>query len=950
MAADLRGGAVVQINNSYLLGLYGVGLDAQSLYGGSTTSAAAAKKDPTPPWSTSSAAPRSSELVKRALAGKPFIDVSGALLDVKGASQDYRKLFALYQGLNTLHGLAERMDAKNVPALEQSQIQRRFEYGLNQVADFVDETDFEKLALSNATATSLVKAGVGMRRPTPEYVGAVIHEGSSNDAVAAFQGDVRFNLRVQKSTTLSNGTVINVGGPIDVAIDLAGMGATPRTMGAVKDYINQQLSAANVATRFATERTAGQARTVTVGGKPVTLPATQDRYALKLAGTSGEQVTFSAPDTADAAYVVQQSGVGEAARSQLLKFQSNIAATGSPPATQQKPGESFWVEGRSLQIDMGSAVENARAMATGADGSVYVLADVDGEIAGQTIKGEQDVALLKYDSAGRLVYARTLGAQETATGYAMSVSADGKVAIAGSVTGALDRGDDGLDGTKSDGFVSVFDANGDEIWNVRRGARSEDEALAVSFGADGSVYVAGRARSAVPGGSALGGWDSYVQGFAPPSASTLSTTKTSTPQGLPKFGMQFGTAAEDRATAMTMDGNDLLVAGLEDGRAVVRRYTLQASGPPVLAATRDLGEVQGGAITGIAVQGGRVIVTGSSGNAALAAGATANAHDGGSDAFVLALEGNLQASANDRMTWFGGAGSDKGTAATFAGGKVWITGTSPSSLPSQTTGTVPAGTVKDVEGFVARIDPLTGTVEYEKRFNAAGNTAAPKAIAVAAGGASVLDRLGLPSGAIDYSDSQRVVAGTSARAGDKFYVEGKLGRKAVTIDIDDTLATLAKKIERASGFTVKVTVAKDVVREAKEDEDESATVYGSLERLQIKPKDERNKVEITAGDLGQDALRALGIEDSIVRESPDIGSDAAKLYGLKLSRNLRLDSKAAIKDAMTALEGALATVRTAYRDLIALGKPKTADVSGPVPSYLSNQLANYQAALDRLGG
>ena len=648
---------MVQINNSYLLGLFGGAVD----FGGLSASAvptAARPKDPTPPWAASSTAPRASELVERALAGRSLVDLYGTQLDVKGASQDYRKLFALYQGLNALHGLAGRMDAKGVERFEQAQIERRFAAGLDEVADYVEGLELEKLDLARGATASLVKAGVGMRRPAAEYAGAVIHEGSSADPVAAFQGEVRFSVRVQKSTTLSDGTVINVGGPIDVAVDLSEMGATPRTLAAVKDFINGKLAAANVATRFATERTPGEARSVTVGGKAVTLPAGPDRYALKIKGSLGEALTFSAADTADAVYVAQQSNTGDAARQQLLKFQSDVAASGAPAAAIARPGETFWTDGRAFQLDMGAAVDSARAVATGADGSVYVLADVDGEVAGQTIKGERDVALLKYDSAGRLVFARTLGAQESASGYALAVSVDGKVAVAGSVTGALDRGDEGLDGDKTDGFVSVFDANGDEAWTARRGARSEDEALAVSFGADGSVYVAGRARSAVPGGSALGGWDSYVQGFGPPSATTLATTKSSTPQGLPKFGLQFGTSGEDRATAMTMDGNDLVVAGVENGHAVVRRYALQASGPPLLSATRDLGEVQGGDVTGVAVQGGRVIVTGTSGNASLAAGATANARGGGTDAFVLALEGDLSASANDRLTWFGGTGTE----------------------------------------------------------------------------------------------------------------------------------------------------------------------------------------------------------------------------------------------------------------------------------------------------
>jgi hypothetical protein len=940
---------VVQINNSYLLGLYGVSSDMIATLTASAAGVASAankKPDPTPPWSTSSKAPQSNALVASAMLGRKLINESAAQLDVKGASEDYRKLFALYQGLNTLYGLAERMDAKGVPALEQSQISRRFNSGLVEVGGYIEGLDLAHLDIARGETASTLKAGVGMKRTTAQYVGAVIHEGPSTEAVAAFQGAVKFNINVQKSTTLSDGTVLQVGGPIDVAIDLSEMGATTRTLGNVMDFVNGKLAAANVGTRLATERSAGAPKTVEVGGKTVTLTATQDRFALKVLGLSGEAVTFSASDTADAAYVVQQANFGDAAHAQLLKFQSDGAATGTPDPAQARVGETYSVDGRIFQAELGASVRAARATATGADGSVYVLADVDGDVAGQTIKGARDVALLKYDPAGRLMYARTLGAAASASGYALSVSADGKVAVAGSVTGALDKGDDGLDGAKTDSFVTVFDAAGDELWTQRRGSRDEDQALAVSWGADGNVYVAGRARAAVIGGAEIGGYDSYLQGFGPPTVSS--------PNGVALFGTQFGTTGEDRAQAMAMDGDSVLVAGIENGHAVVRRFDLQASGPPLLAATRDLGLIDGGQISGVAVDNGRVIVTGTTGNGALAAGTANNAHSGGEDAFVAALETDLGASANDRVTYFGGAGNDVATAATVVNGKVWLAGTAPSTKPDVNPSVVsPTGTVRNTEGFLARIDPLTGAVEYEKRFNADGNTAAPTAIAVASGGASVLDRLGLPSGTLDYSDSAKVVAGTSARAGDTFYVQGSGGKKKVTIEAGDTLVTLARKIERASNFTAKVTVAKDVITAAKEGADESTAIYGTLERLKIEPKDKRARIEISAGTAGTDALSALGIADTIVRTTPAVtDKNAQRLYGLGLSKDLNLGSKTDIKAAMDAIGKALTTVRSAYRNLVDLLNPKPdfAAASGSVPSYLTAQIANYQAALDRLGG
>ena len=71
----------------------------------------------------------------------------------------------------------------------------------------------------------------------------------------------------------------------------------------------------------------------------------------------------------------------------------------------------------------------SRASAVGPDGSLWLVGDVTSGSDTQPIKGVQDVALMKYDPAGRLVATRTLGAASTASGYAIAIDANGDVAL-----------------------------------------------------------------------------------------------------------------------------------------------------------------------------------------------------------------------------------------------------------------------------------------------------------------------------------------------------------------------------------------------------------------------------------------------------------------------------------------------------------------------------------------
>lgn len=916
------------INNSYLLGLYGGSAFDTTSTATASALQQAAKKQPTPPWSSTAVVPKQDELVRAALAGRKLINEGAARLDMKSAPADYRKLFALYQGLDTLNALTNRAATKGVSTLELTQLNRRFTAGLAEVGAWLSASEFDAVRMVQGTAKSVSKTTAATPRDSAVSITGPIHEGAISTPVAAFQGDVRFNITIKVPVGVTDSLTTAV------PIDLAGMGAQPRTLDNVLEFINARLETAGFATRIGRDQIKAEPKTMQVNGKPVTLPAGPDQWALAIRGSSTETVGFTAAETSDAVYVVQSAGT--AGGNQLLKFQSDGGAATAPAAGGV--GETQWVDGRLSQNALPDGVQNVRASAVGPDGSLWMVADVTAGPDSQPIKGVQDVALMRYDTAGRLVATRTLGSASTASGYAIAIDANGNVAVAGSVTGALntsktDAGKTGEVAGVADSFVTVFNKDGEEQWTQRRGARAADEATSVSFGADGTVYIAGRARSAIAGAAAVGGWDGYVQAFKagepyPTAGITVKTTATA----------QFGTVGEDSVDAMTIDGSNLYTAGVEEGRAVVRRFTLDAAGVPTLASTRDLGVISGD-IAGVAVSGGKVILTGTSRDSGLSAGTTTTAHSGGKDVFIATLAGDLTAGAGDRLTWHGGAGDDTAADVKVHDGKVWITGIEDRD---------PAAKATDpTRAYLARIDPLSGAVEYQRSWAGDGDQARPMTLAVASNGASVLDRLGLPKGEIDQSDSKRLIDATSVRVGDRFYISPPDGGRAVSVTIEakDTLATLARKIEIASAGKLKASVVSEGGSVTGKT-GEVTTTTGGFQRLSITARDGKAGGVLTAGETGRDALAGLGLSPGYVGSS--VGDDVIKTFGLALPSNLTLADAASVKTAGEKLQAAMKAVRDAYRALDPATKASAAN--GPVPAYLTAQLANYQAALARLGG
>ncbi len=839
-----------------------------------------ATRVPTAPWtSTTAKAPTSSALVAAALSGARFVDPSAARLDAPGASPDYKDLFALHQGLATLEALATEATSASTAPQRRADLQRAFASGMKEVSAFLDGRPFETVDILRTGTTTQATAAATVKRETASYLTGAVATGSADQIIPDIGPEARTPTAFTMSFARGGGRTTTVSADLSQVPE-------PRTLVKVTAYLNDQLKAAGLSTRFAVQRTAGGPDTVQAGGKTVTLGTRPDTFALKLTGSADEVPTFSTPAAAPAVYLAR----GDATSPTLQKL--DPAASGAAAKTFE----------RTLPAGVGQV----RASVTAPDGSVYLLADAKGAAAGETVKGAADVLLLKYDSAGQLAYTRSLGAAASATGFALAVSPDGKrVAVAGEVTGALGGVPDPLDLTTADSFTAVYDADGVEQWTRRRAATAADGATAVGFAADGSVWVAGQTRSALPGATAIGGQDGYVQSFSA--------------KGAPGFVSQFGASGSDKAVGVaTLADGAVVVASQEDGRAVLRRFEppFAPGAPP--SAVRDLGPLDGGELLGVSVAPDGTLRVAGTASGGVSAGQVSAGYAGGREVFAAALSADLQPSASDRLAWWSAGGTADGAAMTTAGGRVYVTGSTPA-----------VGDAGAASGFAVELDPVTGQSGWSRSF-----TGAVGAVTVDPGGLSVLDRLGLPRGALDYADATDLVSATSLRPGDSFRVAVNGGAaRTVTIEAGDTLKALAAKINRATGFASAATV----------------TAVGGRDQLAITPANAGVTLSLSPGPAGADVLRALGLGEGVISK-PAAGAKPKPAYALNLGGALDLASVATAKAATARLSAAVTFVRQAYGDLASAATQTTQPgrLGGTVPAGVQARIANYQMALARL--
>lgn len=182
------------------------------------------------------------------------------------------------------------------------------------------------------------------------------------------------------------------------------------------------------------------------------------------------------------------------------------------------------------------------------DGNIYATGPVVRAPFPEFPSTNQDGYLVKLDPQGQFQWVRRIDSGQFDAPQALSVSADGHVAIAGSTEGHMDGS---IGGPSPAAFVARFDRNGNRLWvrqfDSQRGL--SDQFGGIGQDADGNVY-------------AVGQFDGQLAGYTPQGDKSVVAVKFDADgnlrwmQSVPTI-----TAGTTRSLAVNPSGTHLAVSG-----------------------------------------------------------------------------------------------------------------------------------------------------------------------------------------------------------------------------------------------------------------------------------------------------------------------------------------------------------------------------------------------------
>lgn len=924
-----------------------------------------------------------------------ILDLTDSSLDSVSSNPDRFATFALYKALDRMKTLAEYASQDSTISSSLERLDTQFQQGFTEIRDFLAEgtTDKLEIFLGNKEYNTETAARQGKNNIEQNLTGIA---DNATDVISGLTGTEVFTISFTKSGTTE-----------DIQIDLSGM-TTSLTLNNVKDYINQQIEAVLLTDESGANvlDSEGNTQAKYLTRMDVAL-MDNGKYGLQLDSSLTEQVSFSAAVNESAIYMsgnMSQLDTSFATTSRLVEF-ANITGTLTQdkvtsfaatdlaaseikaltadttteeldPAIQKlrdemrdaaileqqqqdsDPTNDTVVETAAVDEDEGSITNIYSDTRVNADtvsqktlvdskGNMYVVGHTKGSFGNQiNVASDKDVFLTKFDSEGNLQFSRLLGVADSADAYGMALDSNDNIVITGQTNDAVklqttsdtlagNLTGDIIDGTL-DTFVAKYDSAGTEVFRYQLDTAGTTQGLSIAIDSANDIYIGGSTSSSFSGSTAFGGG---TDGMLLKLDGSSGTLQSSTLIG-------DSTSEKISQVAIASDGN-LLVA-IEDS-GIARLKKLDATDPTNELFSIDLGTMGSqGEITGMAVNGSQVVLSGYSYYSSIDSSGTATvngSYAGNREGFVASFTDNSTSVSADYLTFIGTSNNDKVSGLAINGGKIYVAGSTSGDLNGQTkTG--------NSDGFVSRLDATTGAIESTTLFGEGLANMDVTSMAFTDKGNSVLGTLGIPQGTVKFDQTLNLETQTSIRAGDHFYIAIDGGtRTKIEINAGDDYTDIARRMRIAGfgKFTVEVT----------------STSEG--DKLKISTLDPKGSptLDLIAGSDGQDALEKMGLPagrllskndvfdiDEDDDDTPKGPEDVGGTFGLKLEGALHIKDKTTAKYVLGLLDTAITTIQRAersltYNPLAELLKQNALNNEAP-PERITAQIANYQSALARL--
>ncbi len=453
-----------------------------------------------PPWELTP--PGKDDAAARLLSPNALIDLDHPALNRAGITDEVKSLFAAYQGLRKMQELA--LYAANDPhgISMASILQSQWTRYASELQSYIGGLKYDDITLLAGAKNDAASATALSPRSSAAYSGNLLF-ADRTAAITNIDPNAQFTINVGKTDDTN----------FDVLIDLSQMGATTRSLDNIIDFINQELALAGAISTVTISLDEDGIYGMVVErslSETLTFSAATTEAAIYMAGVSGTGAYADGivqkidglggtPNVVGTERVDPESGAA-GANAVAIDSEGHVfivgKVSGDIDGQITQGSEDLYLKkydaaGNLLWTRLLGAADSATGFAVEVDSNdnVIVAGKVRGDLYDTASGGGVDSFVTKFDASGQELWSHQAAATENDGALGLAIDGSDNVFFTGFTDGALSGQ---THGGGADAYITKLDGDGNHVATQQFGGAGDEvgNALAVS---GGQVYVVGRA-------------------------------------------------------------------------------------------------------------------------------------------------------------------------------------------------------------------------------------------------------------------------------------------------------------------------------------------------------------------------------------------------------------------------------------------------------------------------